>query len=189
MRTEKQIRATIRNLTSSVATIREVTQRTLIEISAHAQQHGRGTLAEELYLAATGMNQRKLRQWLTQYSCVRLDDAGKATISKAARNGCDGDGDDVIRELTTNAVNWWEIERTTANGEQKPLDVADALKSLAKRVTKAREAGREIKADVAELRAALMALQAVLEASETKPEPARIDTLDGTLIRELRMAA
>jgi len=187
MRSDKQIRATISGIGKRQKTLKHDIHTAAVEVAGHAHQHGRATLAQELFLATAGQDRHALVGWFHHYTCVRLDADGKATINKKARADFDGTGDELIADLTENATPWYELVKDLS-GVARDVDPAKSLRALAKKVNKAPEKGLDVKINRSDLEDALRELMIALD-NASGEAAGELENTDTALARELRMVA
>lgn len=186
MLSDKQLKAKIRGIGQRQASLKQDIHEAAIECAGHAQQHGRATMAQDLFLAVKGQDRHALVGWFHHYTPVKLDKDGKATINKTKRKDFDGDGDALIAELRE-AMPWYEFVKEL-DQVAKDLDVAKSISALAKRINSAPEKGRGVNVNSTAVREALIELQIAMESAQ-KSDASQIETTDSALNRELRMVA
>lgn len=159
MLTTNQINARIKTIGNNSAKLREQIQTVLINIAAHAYEHGRVTEYQALFNATSGVNRKKMTAWIHDHGFARIQKDGSFKVNKAARKDAAFDnGDAVVKYLTENAPYWYADEETAAQ-VKADLDVAARVQSLASQIAKANAEGRHVKVNVRDLNNALEALK------------------------------
>lgn len=145
---KSQIAAKIRSVSTRSAKLRTDIQIILVNIAGHAYEHGDVTMYDKLFAATSGVNRKKIAEWIRDYGFARLDGkTGAFKLNKKARSEVDFDtGEDVVVYLALEAANWWEGE-ADAKTIAKELDIAKRIESLAAALDMAIQDGKVVKLD------------------------------------------
>ena len=150
MLTVKEITAKISGIRRSSKALRENTQTVLVNLAAHAYEHGDVRQVAPLLNALQGADKKAVTRYLSDHCFVNVSDDGKVKLNKSARNKADfADGTALIVALAEVPA-WYEAVAAT-DGAKSAIDPAAKIKALAKQVSKGE---RDIKIDLLEIEAA-----------------------------------
>lgn len=160
MKTEKEIKATIRGITTRNSKLREDIQAVLIDITGHIFNAGSGdvSLAQMLLDGLVGQDRKAVGAWLKEYAAVRLDAKGHCKLNKKAYAESEFDA-----EFLAAAPKWYTMGDSMEK-IAKALDVAAQLDALAKRIYKAKNDDRELTIEEEAIATALRNVQAACAA-------------------------
>jgi len=168
MLTSKQLNVRIAGVRRSTKAFRANIQELLIECAAHAYCDGQTTPFKHLYDAANGADRLGMARWAKSYGFSIIKADGKVGLMRDAKAKADfADGDALIAYLTAvdpatqqlaNCELWFDMGNTTAKIAQD-VDLAASLIALAKKMTKAKEAGKQVIAERVAVTAALKLVQ------------------------------
>ena len=168
MLTSKQLNVRIAGVRRSTKAFRANIQELLIECAAHAYCDGQTTPFKNLYDAANGADRLGMARWAKSYGFSIIKADGKVGLMRDAKAKADfADGDALIAYLTAvdpatqqlaNCELWFDMGNTTAKIAQD-VDLAACLIALAKKMTKCKEAGKQVIAERVAVTAALKLVQ------------------------------
>ena len=144
MYTKKQLASTIAGIGRSAKSLRNNIQTVLTHGAGHAYEHGDVTLFDKLYAVTSGVNRKRMVQYIHTNCFAKLQKDGTFRLNKKARKEADfADGDAVVDYLGT--VNAWFIGEETAAQILRDLDINQLAVALAKKIATAEEKGQVIK--------------------------------------------
>ena len=160
MKTEKQIKAAIRGITTRNNKLREDIQAVLIDITGHIFNAGSGdvSLAQMLLDGLVGQDRKAVGAWLKEFAAVRLDAKGHCKLNKKMYAESEYDA-----EFLAASPKWYTIGDSMEK-IAKALDVAAQLDALAKRIYKAKNDDRELTIEEEAIATALRNVQAACAA-------------------------
>lgn len=168
MRSKAQIKASIKSIITAAVKFQERIQELAVECIAHAKEHGDATLIADLVNGLpNGQRTESLREWVHEYSPIRIKkDGGCGILKKEAKGFTDWN-------LEAAAENPYYKNRETV---KKPLTLEALVKmaeGMVKRVDKAEEEGNIAEGqDTAEMKAFASAIAAVAKAEAANKLPA-----------------
>lgn len=134
MLNRKEITAKIAGIRTSAKAIRNNVHIVLCNVAGHAYEHGDVTMFTALYEATSGLNRKKIVQWVHTYGFARLQKDGTFNVDKKSRNEADFvDGAAVVEYLSNDVPAWFEDEENAAQ-ILKALDVDASIVALLKKM-------------------------------------------------------
>jgi len=144
MFTQKEITTRIDSISRRSKTLRNDVHEVLCHIAGHVLEHGDFTAIPKLLDATTGMNQKLIADWCNRFAYVNVrtkNGSFIAHIDKSAREAEEESAEVVVARLLASTP-WFELK--AENQADTPIDIAKLMFNLAKKIEKARNDGREI---------------------------------------------
>ena len=160
---KSKISAIIVRIGKSSKSIRDNTQTVLAHIAGHTYQHGDCALYNKLYANTTGMNRKRMVQYIEANGFAKLKNDGTFNTSRKKRREADfADGAAVVEYLMSQPA--WYVNADEAPKIRKDLDILAAIDLLNQKITKGKATGNVVKVEFADVKEKLQQLQEAIVA-------------------------
>lgn len=157
----KVLKTKVASIKSDAKSLRGRIQTVLIHTAGHAYQHRDVTMFTELYAATTGINRKRMAQFIQENCFAALQKDGTFKLNKSAVKNADfADGDAVVEYLSE--LDPWYIGEENTAAIVRALKPVSTLDKLADSIENPKE-GQDVVIDLAAYHAAMTRIDAAVQ--------------------------